>query len=130
MPVDFTIPAEGELGVQMFYSKVPWSEDRFAETLEIRPGNRSVVHHAGVFVVDIPEAPASTNTDGWSAQTGSQQPTVVTAWPDVPIPPRCLERTSCCRGFRSRRRLASRRHRQADSRRQIHQLANALQPER
>jgi len=34
MPVDFTIPAEGELGVQMFYSKVPWSEDKFAETLE------------------------------------------------------------------------------------------------
>ena len=55
MPVEFSIPAEGELGVQMFYSKVPWSEDRFAETLEIRPGNRGAVHHAGVFVVDIPE---------------------------------------------------------------------------
>ncbi|HKB13629.1 MAG TPA: hypothetical protein VKD69_23340 [Vicinamibacterales bacterium] len=55
MPVDFSIPAEGELGVQMFYSKIPWNEDRFAETLEIRPGNRAVVHHAGVFVVDIPE---------------------------------------------------------------------------
>ncbi len=55
MPIDFSIPAEGELGVQMFYSKVPWSEDRFAETLELRPGNRAVVHHAGVFVVDLPE---------------------------------------------------------------------------
>jgi hypothetical protein len=55
MPVEFSIPAEGELGVQMFYSPVPFKEDRFAETLEIRPGNRSVVHHAGVFVVDIPE---------------------------------------------------------------------------
>jgi hypothetical protein len=55
MPVEFSIPAEGELGVQMFYSKVPWTEDRFAETLEIRPGNRAAVHHAGVFVVDIPE---------------------------------------------------------------------------
>src|SRR6476661_2204421 len=55
MPVEFSIPAEGELGVQMFYSKVPWSTDRFAETLELRPGNRGVVHHAGVFVVDIPE---------------------------------------------------------------------------
>jgi hypothetical protein len=61
MPVDFTIPAEGELGVQMFYSKVPWSEDRFAETLEIRPGNRAVVHHAGVFVVDIPEGATIVN---------------------------------------------------------------------
>jgi mono/diheme cytochrome c family protein len=55
MPIEATIPAEGELGVQMFYSPVPWSEDRFAETLEIRPGNRAVLHHAGVFVVDIPE---------------------------------------------------------------------------
>ena len=61
MPVDFSIPAEGELGVQMFYSKVPWSEDKFAETLEIRPGNRAVVHHAGVFVVDIPEGAAIVN---------------------------------------------------------------------
>src|SRR5512145_2328792 len=29
MPVEFDIPAEGELGVQMFYSKVPWTEDKF-----------------------------------------------------------------------------------------------------
>jgi hypothetical protein len=61
MPIDFSIPAEGELGVQMFYSKVPWSEDKFAETLEIRPGNRAVVHHAGVFVVDIPEGATIVN---------------------------------------------------------------------
>jgi mono/diheme cytochrome c family protein len=55
MPVEFEIPAEGELGVQMFYSPIPFTEDRFAETLELRPGNRAVVHHAGLFVVDIPE---------------------------------------------------------------------------
>ena len=40
MPVEFDIPAEGELGVQMFYSKVPFTEDRFAEVVELRPGNR------------------------------------------------------------------------------------------
>jgi hypothetical protein len=55
MPVESQIPPEGELGVQMFYSKIPFTEDKFAEMLEIRPGNRGVVHHAGVFVVDIPE---------------------------------------------------------------------------
>src|SRR5688572_25540444 len=55
MPVEFDIPAEGELGVQMFYAKVPFEEDRFAEVLELRPGNRAAVHHAGLFVVDIPE---------------------------------------------------------------------------
>ena len=47
--------AEGELGVQMFYTKVPFDEDRFAEVVELRPGNRAVVHHAGIFFVDIPE---------------------------------------------------------------------------
>jgi hypothetical protein len=62
MPVEFDIPAEGELGVQMFYSKVPWDEDRFAEVVELRPGNRAVVHHAGVFFVDIPEG--TTLVDG------------------------------------------------------------------
>ena len=55
MPVEYQIPAEGEVGVQMFYSKSPFTEDKFAEMLEIRPGNRAVLHHAGVFVVDIPE---------------------------------------------------------------------------
>jgi cytochrome c553 len=55
MPVEFDIPAEGELGVQTFFTKIPFAEDRFAEVLELRPGNRAVLHHAGVFVVDIPE---------------------------------------------------------------------------
>ncbi len=55
MPVEFEIPAEGELGVQTFFSKIPFTEDKFAEVLELRPGNRSVVHHSGVFVVDIPD---------------------------------------------------------------------------
>lgn len=55
MPVEFSIPAEGELGVQMFYSPIPFKEDRFAERLEIRPSNRAVLHHAGVYIVDIPE---------------------------------------------------------------------------
>ena len=55
MPVEFSIPAEGELGVQMFYSKVPFAEDRFAEVVELHPSNRAVLHHAGVFFVDLPE---------------------------------------------------------------------------
>ena len=63
MPVTFSRPAEGELGVQMFYSKVPWSEDRFAETLEIRPGNRAVVHHLGVFG-------EGWNREGWGRSRG------------------------------------------------------------
>jgi hypothetical protein len=59
--MEFDIPAEGELGVQMFYSKIPFEADRFAEILELRPGNRAVVHHAGLFVVDIPEGASIVN---------------------------------------------------------------------
>ena len=97
MPVEFSIPAEGELGVQMFYTKVPWSEDRFAETLEIRPGNRAVVHHAGVFVVDIPEG--ATIVDGRLVMPGGKASTDRGAGAaGAPTTPRCRARTSCCRG--------------------------------
>ena len=61
MPVEFDIPAEGELGVQMFYSKVPWTEDKFAEIVELKPSNRAVLHHAGIFFVDIPEGASIVN---------------------------------------------------------------------
>jgi hypothetical protein len=54
MPLEFQIPAEGELGVQNFYSWVPFPEDRFAEVVELRPGNRAVVHHAGIYFSDLP----------------------------------------------------------------------------
>src|SRR5215204_7225683 len=61
MPVEFDIPAEGELGVQMFYSKVPWTEDKFAEIVELKPSNRAVLHHAGIYFVDIPEEASIVN---------------------------------------------------------------------
>ena len=130
MPVEFSIPAEGELGVQMFYSPVPWSEDRFAETLEIRPGNRAVVHHAGVFVVDIPEG--ATIVDGRLVVPGGKASTDrgAGAAGRADDDRAAGREQAAVVGARTRRRLAPRRHRQADSRRQVHQLAGALQPDR
>jgi hypothetical protein len=55
MPLEVAIPPEGELAVQNFYTKVPFDVDRFAEVVELRPGNRAVVHHAGIYFVDLPE---------------------------------------------------------------------------
>lgn len=46
MPVAYEMPAEGEFDVQTFYVPTPWKEDVFAEKLEMRPSNKSVVHHA------------------------------------------------------------------------------------
>ena len=39
MPLEFDIPAEGELGVQISTRRFRWSEDRFAQVVELRPGN-------------------------------------------------------------------------------------------
>jgi hypothetical protein len=52
MPVDFEIPAEGQVPVIDFFAKSPFTEDVFIKALEIRPGTPGVVHHAGVYVVD------------------------------------------------------------------------------
>ena len=55
MPVEVEIPAEGQLDILNVYQEVPFSEDRFAEALEIRPGNRAVLHHGGPYITYFPE---------------------------------------------------------------------------
>jgi hypothetical protein len=55
MPVDFEIPAEGELPMQNFYVAVPFKEDRWVEAVELRPGNAAVVHHSIANVTRLPE---------------------------------------------------------------------------
>lgn len=55
MPVEFEIPAEGELPMQNFYAAVPFTEDRWVEGVELRPGNSAVVHHSIANVTRLPE---------------------------------------------------------------------------
>jgi mono/diheme cytochrome c family protein len=56
MPIDFEIPAEGQLDVTDFYVKAPFTEDVYVKALEVRPGAPQAVHHAGVYVIDrLPE---------------------------------------------------------------------------
>ena len=54
MPLDYEVPAEGELPMQNFYVKVPFSEERWIEKVELRPGNPAVVHHSIANVVALP----------------------------------------------------------------------------
>jgi len=51
----FLVPAEGELPNLNFYTPVPFKTDRFSRLLEARPGNRSLVHHYTVVVMDLPD---------------------------------------------------------------------------
>ena len=50
MPIEFEIPAEGQTESNgeetTFYVPVPFTEDKFIEASEVRPGNRTAVHHA------------------------------------------------------------------------------------
>jgi hypothetical protein len=55
MPIDFEIPAEGELPMQNFYVPLPFKEERWVEKVELRPGNPAVVHHSIANVVNLPE---------------------------------------------------------------------------
>ncbi|MFN0124872.1 MAG: c-type cytochrome [Blastocatellia bacterium] len=54
MPIDFEVPAEGELPMQNFYVPVPFTEERWVEKVELRPGNPAVVHHSIANVVMLP----------------------------------------------------------------------------
>jgi mono/diheme cytochrome c family protein len=53
-PVAWTIPAEGEVPNFSLWAKVPYSEDRFLEAIQLRPSNMAVVHHSGVYTRDLP----------------------------------------------------------------------------
>lgn len=55
MPV-VQVAAEGELPNEYYWVKNPFKEDKFVSALELRPGNRGVVHHIRVDVVDLPES--------------------------------------------------------------------------
>src|SRR5262245_49425389 len=52
MPIDFQIPAEGEVLVIDFFVKAPFDHDVYVKALEVRPGTAGVVHHAGLYVIE------------------------------------------------------------------------------
>ncbi|MFL5244455.1 MAG: redoxin domain-containing protein [Gemmataceae bacterium] len=48
--VPFTVPAEGLIDYQYFEVDPGFTEDKWVQQAEIRPGNRAVVHHCTVFL--------------------------------------------------------------------------------
>lgn len=52
MPVDHEVPASGAIEYVYYIVPTSFSEDRWVQMAEIRPGNRAVVHHIIVFVHD------------------------------------------------------------------------------
>jgi peroxiredoxin len=52
MPESFPVPADGTVEYQHFRVPTRFAEDRWVQAAEIRPGDRSVVHHIGVYIDD------------------------------------------------------------------------------
>ena len=64
MPVEASIPAEGRFDYQYYYVPIPFAEDKFLEAVELRPGNRAVVHHSIVNISTVPEDKAGDLVSG------------------------------------------------------------------
>lgn len=50
IPEEFSVPATGELDYVHFVVPSGFTEDRWIQQIEVRPGNRAVVHHIGVYL--------------------------------------------------------------------------------
>jgi len=50
MPRPFPLPASGEVDYQYVVMPAGFTEDRWVQKAELRPGNRAVVHHAVVYI--------------------------------------------------------------------------------
>ena len=49
MPSEFQVPASGTIDYQYILVPTNFAEDKWVEKIELRPGNRKVVHHVVVF---------------------------------------------------------------------------------
>ena len=49
LPVEFAVPASGTIDYQFIVVPTGFTEDKWVQASEVRPGNRSVVHHVVVF---------------------------------------------------------------------------------
>ncbi|AMV23863.1 hypothetical protein VT84_05580 [Gemmata sp. SH-PL17] len=50
IPRDFVVPAEGVVEYQHFFVDPGFTTDRWVNAVEVRPGNRRVVHHCSVYL--------------------------------------------------------------------------------
>jgi hypothetical protein len=50
MASSYEVPASGTIEYQHFIVPTGFTEDKWVQVVELRPGNRSLVHHAAVFV--------------------------------------------------------------------------------
>jgi peroxiredoxin len=88
IPKPFTVPAEGVIEYQYFEVDPGFTEDRWVQAAEVRPGNRAVVHHCNIFLKPPgADGPAEQGTLGSFALTATALGT-----PSMVLPPGMAKR--------------------------------------
>ena len=90
---EFQVPATGEIPYLRYLVKVPFPEDRWVVGLQVRPGNRAIVHHMAITELALADGVTPADLDtlamvarqfGLSSRSIATQPAVaVPAYPTV-----------------------------------------------
>jgi hypothetical protein len=60
MQEDYAVPARGKIEYEYFYIPTNFTDTKWLRAIEVRPGNRSLVHHVLVYYLAPAEGPAQT----------------------------------------------------------------------
>ena len=71
LPVDYKVPADGFVEYEYFEIPTNFTEDQWLEALEVRPGNREVVHHV---IISVRPPQAERRPTGFVAARGMAIP--------------------------------------------------------
>ncbi len=73
-PTPFAVPAEGAVRYQYFVADTGFTEDKWVSAVEVRPGNRAVVHHILVLARTDPRKDNSGDGGGARGYLGAYVP--------------------------------------------------------
>jgi hypothetical protein len=92
MPESYTVPAEGVIQYEYFYIPTNFTEAKWIQAVELRPGNREVVHHALAFYRAKPDAQRTPVLRPNREQMTLPEPPVQATHPqrDLQVPSRLL----------------------------------------
>ena len=80
MPMEYELPAEGQVPIFRVWDKNPFKEDVFVEALQIRPTNVAVTHHSALYGRKLPEGrPSRRPSPGRAARRFPSFPPIRTA---------------------------------------------------
>jgi mono/diheme cytochrome c family protein len=82
MPMEYELPAEGQVPIFRLWDKNPFKEDVFVEALQIRPTNPAVTHHSALYGRKLPDGTTLKKMVAWP---GGPEISFIPTFPDGSI---------------------------------------------